>query len=150
VLQGGFTMRKRRHFRRKGPPMFRMRRQRRGLPEGGRLNGDSINPLPEMWSDNILGHEDITLEVSEVLVYPPHLKTNRHHRVAQFYGARETVKSKKGKRYNNISLVPIQAHDAFNTLFGGHATAAQVCSILNRYWIDPRVKIRFFLVDDEE
>lgn len=141
---------KRRHFKRNRASMLGVRRTRRGLPEGGRLNGDSINTLPEMRSDNILGHEDISLEMSEVLVYPPHLKTNRHHRVAQFYGARETVKSKKGKRYNNISMVPIQAHDAFNTLFGGHATAAQVCSILNRYWIDPRVKIRFFLVDDEE
>lgn len=142
-------MRKRRHFRRKGPPMFRMRRQRRGLPEGGRLNGDSVNPLPEMWSDNILGHEDIPLEMSEVLVYPAHLKTNKHHRRPKSKGGRDVVRGKNGKRYDNIAVVPIQAHEAFNTLFGSATTPERVCAILNRYWIDPRQTIKFYLVDSD-
>lgn len=129
--------------------MFRMRRQRRGLPEGGRLNGDSVNPLPEMRSNDILGFPDVSLEMSEVLVYPPHLKTNKHHRRPKSKGGRDVVRGKNGKRYDNIAVVPIQAHEAFNILFGSATTPERVCAILNRYWIDPRQTIKFYLVDSD-
>jgi len=142
-------MRKRRHFKRKGPSMLRLRRQRRGPPERGGLNGNPVDTLPEVQGDGVLGHEDIEMEMSEVLVYPPYLKTNRHHRRPKSKGGHETVRGKNGKRYQNIAVVPIQAHEAFNTLFGSATTPERVCAILNRYWIDPRQTIKFYLVDTE-
>jgi hypothetical protein len=129
--------------------MLGVRRTRRGASDGGGLNGDSINTLPEMWSDNILGHEDLPMEVSEVLVYPSHLKTNRHHKAAKSRGNGVRVKGRNGKWYENIAVVPIQYHEAFNMLFGSRPTPAQVCAILNRYWIDPRQTIKFYLVDSD-
>lgn len=142
-------MRKRKYFKRKGSSLQRVRRQRRGLPERGRLNGDPINPLPEVRSDDILGHEDLPMEMSEVLVYPPYLKTNKHHRRPKSKGGGTRVRSRNGKWYDNIAEVPIQAHEAFNMLFGSATTPERVCAILNRYWIDPRQTIKFYLVDSD-
>lgn len=142
-------MRKRKLFRRKGPSVSRMRGQRRGLPERGGLDGNPLNPLPEMRRDAVLVREDSEVEMPEMLVYPPYLKTNKHHRRPKSKGGHETVRGKNGKRYDNIAVVPIQAHEAFNTLFGSATTPERVCAILNRYWIDPRQTIKFYLVDTE-
>ena len=112
-----------------------------------RNNGHLINPLPEMRRDTLLVREDSQVEMPEVLVYPTCLKTNKHHRHAKSRGGKDTVKGRNGKRYENIAIVPIQAHEAFNTIFGSRPTASQVCATLNKYWIDPRQTIRFYIVE---
>ena len=60
---------------------------------------------------------------------PNYIKTNKHHRLAKSLGGTFSDE--------NISVVPICLHEAYNALFGGNATPQQVCKVLTTVWIDP-------------
>ena len=111
-------MRKRRLIRRKSASVFRVHRKGYRVPQGRRVD-DNVQPsMPNLRLLPDVVREDLPTEVSEVLVYPSHVKTNKHHRRPKSKGGRDRVKSRRGKSYDNISVVPIYQHHAFNELFG--------------------------------
>jgi hypothetical protein len=42
---------------------------------------------------------------------------------------------------DNLSIVPIKLHNAFNQLFGSNPTAHEVALVLTNIWIDPAFRI---------
>lgn len=64
---------------------------------------------------------------------------NRHHRLARSLGGRNTTP--KGR--NNISVVQLDQHEAFNILFTGNPTPERICSVLNETWVNPDYEVKF-------
>lgn len=70
---------------------------------------------------------------------PAYYKMNIHHRLPRSRGGVSDD--------DNLSVVPVILHEAYNLLFGSNPTAEEVVKVLSDIWIDPKYEIVLKLKD---